>query len=115
MKFIATAEHTQGKSVAHHCRRGVYSDPTDGFQVEITADSIHDAMQLAHDDLREIVDDCRDCWCERRLSPGSDSWWESIAIALWPQDAAAFAAWRADHDEDQIYDPYGLIPEALYK
>ena len=112
MKFIATAEHCGGGSVGHPCTFGAYGDPTDYFQEEVTGDTVDLALDAAHAELEAIVAKCEPCKCQRKLEPGWDSWWNSISIALWPQDAESFAAWRGD-DDDEIDDPYGLIPDDL--
>ena len=112
MKFTATAEHCSGGSVGHPCRTGVYSDPTDSWQDDVEGDTIDAAQDAAHNRLRSIVDECESCDCERKLSPGWDSWWNSVAISLWPQDAEAMAAWLAEGG-DPSNDPYGIIPEKL--
>ena len=109
LRFIATAEHTAGASVAHPCRSGAYSDPCDDFQQALTADTLEAAEQEAEQLLERAVRDSEPCTCALQLQPGSDRWWRSVAIHLWPQNEAALAAW-IEQGGDPAYDPYGLIP-----
>lgn len=112
MNFTATAEHTSGASVGHPCTRGVYSDPTDMWQEEIEADGLSEANEKAHAALSKIVEEYDPCNCQRKEQPGSNRWWASVSISLWPTDEAAMAAWRDDGGDDG-YDPYSLIPAEL--
>lgn len=112
MKFAATAEHSGGGSVSHPCRTGVYHDPTDMWQVEIEAESEKEATSAALRMLRAEVEEYQPCTCRLAHQPGSESWWNSVSIALWPRDAAAMASW-IESGGDPSYDPYGLIPGDL--
>jgi len=112
MRFIATAEHTQGQSVGHPCSSGSYDDPTDGFQAGIDCESLDAARAAAQAALEGRVESWPACECGRRA--GSDPWWESVAIQLWPQDDGALAAWVADGGDPERA-PYGLIPNSLDK
>lgn len=112
MKFIALAEHTAGASVDHPCIRGLYSDPCDQFREKITASSIEEAEGVARDALRELVQESAPCACKRNLAPGSDRWWGSVVITLWPQDQESLEAQSQDGVEF-MDDPYGVIPESL--
>ncbi len=112
MKFVATAEHTGGQSDGHPCAKGVFGDPTDSFERDVEAESVREAEELAHELLREAVAQARVCDCKRRLQAGSEAWWCSVAISLWPQNQAAFDALVAD-GRDLDYDPYGLVPAEL--
>lgn len=116
MRFTATAEHTAGESVSHPCRKGIYSDPTDDFQWDVTAIDYDAAVRVASRTLYRIAESAAACDCHRKLSPGSDSWIGSVAVNLWPQDAEAFESWRqhfGDLPGDIIPDPYNLIPAEL--
>ena len=82
MKWTATAEHCGGGSVGHPCRRGVYSDPTDGWEEEVEGKTIKDGERAAFTALKLEVDAAEPCDCERKLSPGCESWWNSVSITL---------------------------------
>lgn len=112
MKFTATAEHCSGGSVGHPCRTGIYSDPTDSWQEDIDAPTIKAAEEIANDRLWATVNEYEPCACQRRLSPGRNSWWSSVSISLWPKDAEAMAAWLAEGG-DPNNDPCDLIPDEL--
>lgn len=112
MKFEATAEHTAGASISHPCSKGSWNDPVDHWQPDIDAPSLDAARKLAHNDLADIVDTFPKCDCRRKEQPGSNRWWNSVIISLWPKDAAAYAEWIADGG-DPAYDPYKLIPASL--
>lgn len=114
MKFIARCEHGGGASVGHPCTDGVYDDPSEFWEVDVDADDIDEAEELAHAQLCEAVDVMEPCRCHRRLQPGSDRWWESVCITLWPQDEAALRAWVEAGDDPRL-DPYGLLPPELQR
>ena len=110
MTFAATAEHCSGQSVSHPCTTGIFADPTDHFQRTVEAESLADAEEVAR---KALADSCDiTCSCQRRESAGSNSWWASVAIHLWPQDEAARDAFLAAGG-DIHYDPHGLIPAHL--
>lgn len=112
MKWIATAEHCNGKSVSHPCTKGVYPDPTDDFQTTIEGMRREAAQDEAQARLLEIVRHVKPCDCSRQLEPGSDAWWNSVQEHVWPQDVEAYAEWiRADGVP--FNDPYGLLPDDL--
>ena len=112
MRFTATAEHCGGGSVGHPCRKGVFSDPTDSWQEDVTAASLKEAEQAAHSALARIVEDSERCDCERQRQAGSNDWWNSVTIQLWPQDAESLTAYVAEYGELGD-DPYGLVPDSL--
>jgi len=113
VQFIATAEHTSGQSVGHPCRTGVYADPTDGWQAAITAATYDEALDDAQAALQDRVADYEPCTCQQHREPGSWAWWGSVALHLWPQDAAAMVAYRTEHGDEPIHDPYSLITADL--
>lgn len=74
------AEHTDGASVGHPCRKGIYSDPTDQFSETVDAENEDAAREIGQKRLQAIVDEAETCQCERHLAPGWDSWWNSVTI-----------------------------------
>ncbi len=80
MRWLVTAEHCSGRSVGHPCLKGVYSDPTDGFDEIIEADSEESAIDLGMTALEQLVEEANSCDCERQLSPGGEQWWDSVAL-----------------------------------
>lgn len=79
--YYCTAEHTSGASVDHPCTTGIYSDPTDVFDEQVEAENQEAAHEEAMRRLEEIVDGRDPCRCQRKLEPGSNSWWDSICIS----------------------------------
>ena len=112
VKFIATAEHVGGKSVGHPCKLGIFCDPTDSWQQDIEATTLGKAEGLAQTALAVLVEEAEMCRCRQERHAGSNSWWSSVCISLWPQDSEAMTAWLADGGQPEC-DPYGLIPVEL--
>ncbi len=82
MKYYAWAEHCGGASVGHPCATGVYPDPADGWETAIEADSAESAQAEAERRFAESVQSAGPCDCSRRLSPGSERWWDSVAVTV---------------------------------
>lgn len=80
MFYKITAEHCSGGSVGHPCTKGIYSDPTDDFEVRVETDTQEDAEVLGAERLRDRVDTWGACDCQRKRLPGSNAWWASVAI-----------------------------------
>ena len=80
--YTVTAEHTQGKSVSHPCSRGIYDDPSDGFEFECEAETPEQAEELAYAELSRLVEDSQPCHCKRHLQAGSESWWNSVTVII---------------------------------
>lgn len=78
--FTVTAEHGNGKSVGHPCRHGVYSDPTDSFEMSVEASDENDAISIATRELEKRVKSWPACDCRRQCQPGSNDWWDSVSI-----------------------------------
>ncbi|KKN50732.1 hypothetical protein LCGC14_0629940 [marine sediment metagenome] len=78
-KYLVTFEHTGGKSVNHLCTHGVYDDPANDYEFEIKAGSVDKAEELGLQYLAQIVCKIGPCQCRRKLQPGSEAWWISIA------------------------------------
>lgn len=112
MKFIVTAEHTAGRSVDHPCTRGVYSDPTNHFQITVEVNDLLDAISRGHTELETIVTDSNPCDCHRKRRPGGREWWDSVIVQCWPQDREALLAWELEGG-DVNHDPLNLIPQSL--
>lgn len=74
------AEHTGGASISHPCTAGVWSDPTDSWSPTVEAETEDEARQIGERMLRELCDEYEPCKCHRRLSPGWDSWWNSVCV-----------------------------------
>ena len=117
MRFIATAEHSGGQSTARTCSRGAIDDPANTFQREVSAATFAECENAAQNLLVEAVDresERPECRCNHCLASagglGSNAWWNSVSISLWPQDREAAEAMRAA-DLYPERDPYGLIPE----
>lgn len=81
-RYRITAEHSCGKSVSHPCVDGVYSDPTDDFDLEIEACDESEAERKGLAELVALADAAEPCKCRRRLSPGSDAWVGSVALSV---------------------------------
>ena len=81
MRYQLTAEHSSGKSVGHPCTTGVYDDATERLDGTVEAETKHEAEQLGMDTLEQIVDESEPCDCSRRLSPGGETWWESVCVS----------------------------------
>lgn len=80
--FKITAEHSCGKSVGHPCVDGVYDDPTDSFEIEVEAADADEAERKGMAELLSIADEAEPCGCHRHLSPGSDSWVNSVCLIV---------------------------------
>lgn len=86
MKYIVTAEHCCGASVSHPCSRGVFTDPTEDFEMEVEAKDEDEAVRHGHDSLWALAEGSAACDCRRRLRAGSNAWWNSVAIHATPKD-----------------------------
>lgn len=82
--YCVTAEHCNGKSVGHPCRKGIYDDPTDQFETFVDADSPEAAMKIARDQLRVIVGATETCECRKSKTLGNGDWWNSVAFLTEP-------------------------------
>jgi hypothetical protein len=61
----------------------VYDDPVDvidGDTVEAVSEEA--ALRLAEEWLAELVAEAEPCRCQRHLSPGGTSWWESAVVTV---------------------------------
>lgn len=82
--FRITAEHCNGESVDHPCTKGIYSDPTECFERVVEAETEQAAIDAGQDLLAELVDGAEPCDCRRKCQPGSDRWWNSVALSSAP-------------------------------
>lgn len=82
--YRVTATHTNGASVTHACRFGVYSDVVDSYDEIIEANSDEDAEVLGYEQLFERAKRDRVCDCDRKLRPGVDRWAESVTVTAEP-------------------------------
>lgn len=80
MRYRVTAEHTQGKSVDHPCTKGVYSDPADKLDLEVEAADESAAIAAGVKWLEERCAEMAECDCRRKLAPGGNAWWNSVAV-----------------------------------
>jgi len=80
MKWKLTAEHCNGKSVAHPCKNGVYDDPANTFETEVRASDEAEAEREGLRLLKKIVETYPPCNCTLGKCPGSNDWWNSVAI-----------------------------------
>ena len=76
-----SAEHTSGKSVGHCCTCGVYDDPTASWEAVISAATEEAAQEIGESLLAEVVEEAEVCNCNRQLKPGSNDWWNSVAVS----------------------------------
>ena len=74
------AEHRGGASVGHCCTTGVYSDPTDFFDLLVVADSEDQAEQVGLDELTKRIDESKPCKCAFHKQAGGERWWSSVCV-----------------------------------
>lgn len=82
MKFVATAEHTQGRSISHSCTRGAFDDPSEWWEMAIEAETEDEARDKAVKAFEARVQDWGTCHCRRKLAPGGREWWESVSVSV---------------------------------
>jgi hypothetical protein len=82
MKYRAYAEHGGGASVGHPCRKGVYSDPADNWELIFDASCQDEAQSIADSDFEAFVRDAAPCDCNRNLCSGSERWWNSVSVIV---------------------------------
>lgn len=98
MLWRITAEHCWGKSVDHPCRKGVFSDPTDGFELEVEAADEDAARDAGVKALERIVQDAPVCDCQRQKQAGSRDWWESVCVSAMPIITVRY--WRGTTEQE---------------
>ena len=82
--WVVSVSHTQGQSVCHCCVSGHISDPIDQLPESVQADNEQHAIDKVYDILKILVDG----WahnCSRQFNPGSDRWYESIFVNVFPE------------------------------
>ena len=84
MRYNITSVHTAGESVGHPCSEGTYEDPTDEFEDIVEADSPQAAEAIGAAMMADLVESWPICDCPRHETPGTESWWNSMAIRVIP-------------------------------
>jgi len=108
MKWQVSAEHTAGKSSAHCCSTGAYSDPCDLVDFEFEGD-YGDAIGKGVVELERLRQEAIEspCACGKSKMASWYSWADSASVVVEPRDDEAAAQYAQEHDlefEDVLAD-----------
>jgi hypothetical protein len=81
-QYRITAEHTNGKSIAHCCTTGTISDPSELLDLWFEGEE-EDAYAAGVDELEKLVHTHQNTMCacnKNHYWPGSDAWWDSVVF-----------------------------------
>jgi hypothetical protein len=101
--YYCWAEHTAGKSIGHSCSTGSFSDPSDDWILEVTAENQDEAYVLAGKQFEAHVKDWEEnnreaCCCGKYSGSLWNSWWDSVAVITSLKPYPEY--WNDDDDID---------------